>query len=165
MDRLVEGFARIALEAGRTILEIYEVGPKVQIKADRSPVCDADEAAEAIILSALERLCPNLPIIAEEALARGQIPEIGGDFILVDPLDGTREFLSRNGEFTINIGLIHDATPCCGVVYAPALGRFWAGGTIARAVEATPGAVLPPIDSWRPIKARQAPQDVRIPTR
>jgi 3'(2'),5'-bisphosphate nucleotidase len=158
-DRLAETFAAIALEAGRAILDIYETGPRVRLKADRSPVSDADEKAEAIILCALEKLCPGLPVVAEEAVSRGSIPVIGREFILVDPLDGTREFLSRNGEFTVNIALVRDGTPCCGAVYAPALDRLWVGATIARTVEAKPGGALPPADCWRPIKVRSAPSD------
>lgn len=158
-DRLAETFAAIALEAGRAILDIYETGPRVQFKADHSPVCDADERAEAIILSALERLCPGLPVVAEEAMSRGDRPVIGGEFILVDPLDGTREFLCRNDEFTVNIALVRDGTPCCGVVYAPALDRLWVGGTRARTVEAKPGAPLPPADRWRTIHVRAAPSE------
>ena len=158
-DRLAEIFAAIALEAGRAILEIYERGPRAHLKADRSPVCDADEAAEAIILSALAKACPTLPVIAEEAVSRGEIPAIGREFILVDPLDGTREFLCRNGEFTVNIALIHDTAPRCGMVYAPALDRLWVGGTTSRTVEVKPGSPLPQTDRWRPIKGRQASPD------
>ena len=156
-DRLAETFAAIALEAGRAILDIYATGPRVRLKADRSPVSDADEKAEAIIRCALENLCPGLPIVAEEAVSRGEIPEIGQEFILVDPLDGTREFIDRNGEFTVNIALVRDGSPCCGAVYAPALARLWVGGTTARTVEAKSGNMLPAADLWRPIKVRAAP--------
>jgi 3'(2'), 5'-bisphosphate nucleotidase len=157
MDRLAETFAVIALQAGPAILAIYENGPRVQWKADRSPVCDADEAAEVIILAALAKTCPEIPVIAEEAASRGEIPSLRADFILVDPLDGTREFLSRNGEFTVNIALIRDGAPLCGVVYAPALDLVWIGGTTARMAEAKPGASLP--SAWRAIRTRTAPRD------
>ncbi len=134
MDRLAETFAAAALEAGPAILAIYADGPRVRLKADRSPVCDADEAAETIILAALAKTCPGLPVVAEEAVSRGEIPSLGDDFILVDPLDGTREFLSRNGEFTVNIAFVRNGAPRCGVVYAPALNLLWIGGTSARAI-------------------------------
>lgn len=156
LDRLAETFAVIALGAGRAILDIYESGPQVHWKPDRSPVCDADEAAESLILSALETACPTLPVISEEAVSRGEIPAIGRDFILVDPLDGTKEFLSRNGEFTVNIALVRDTKPLCGVVYAPALDRLWVGGTVARTATATPGSPLPTAEHWRQLKARPA---------
>lgn len=159
VDRLAETFAAVALEAGRAILDIYETGPRVRLKADRSPVSDADEKAEAIILAALARLCPGLPVVAEEAVSRGEVPAIGSEFILVDPLDGTREFLSRNGEFTVNIALVRNGSPCCGAVYAPALARLWVGGTSARMVEAKPDGALPSAGRWRPIKVRMVPAD------
>ena len=98
-------------------------------------------------------------MVAEEAVSRGEIPVIGREFILVDPLDGTREFLSRNGEYTVNIALVRDGSPCCGAVYAPALARLWVGGTIARTVEVGPDGALPAADRWRPIKVRTAPTD------
>lgn len=158
-DRLAETFAAIALEAGRVILDIYESGPHVHLKADKSPVSDADEKAETIILGALAKLFPGLPIVAEEAMSRGEIPLIGGAFILVDPLDGTREFLSRNGEYTVNIALVRDGAPCCGAVYAPALARLWVGGTMARTVEVGPDGMMPAADRWRPIKVRTAPPE------
>lgn len=156
MDRLAETFAAIALETGPAILAIYANGPRVQLKADRSPVCDADEAAETIILAALAKTRPEFPVIAEESVSRGEIPSLGEDFILVDPLDGTREFLSRNGEFTVNIALVRNGVPRCGVVYAPALDLLWIGGESSRMAEAKPGAPLP--TAWRQIRTRAAPR-------
>lgn len=118
----------IARRAGEAILRIYEGEIETRAKADRSPVTAADEAAEAIILEALSRLTPEIPVVAEEAVAAGCLPQVGsGPFWLVDPLDGTREFLSRNGEFTVNIALVHDRRPVVGIVLAPALGVAWAG--------------------------------------
>lgn len=123
---LVDVFRRLALEAGDAILAIYAAGPRVRAKSDQSPVSDADETAEALILAGLSQAAPHIPAIGEEAVAHGAAIMTGDRFILVDPLDGTREFISRNGEFTVNIALIEDGAPTAGVVYAPALGRLWA---------------------------------------
>ena len=102
----------IVEQAGAVILQHYTEGTTVAHKADASPVTAADEAGEAVILAGLRALTPDLPIVAEEAVAPGEVPEVGdGAFWLVDPLDGTKEFLSRNGEFTVNIGLIATAGP------------------------------------------------------
>jgi 3'(2'), 5'-bisphosphate nucleotidase len=125
-DPLLHGMIALALDAGRVILEFYHGGADVTLKADASPVTSADLAAEAIILAGLQSLAPELPVIAEEAVARGAIPQAARQFFLVDPLDGTKEFISRNGEFTVNIALIEAGQPVAGVVYAPAIGRlFW----------------------------------------
>lgn len=118
----------IALEAGREIMRIYAGDLGVRDKADKSPVTDADQAAEAIILAGLRQLTPDTPIVAEEEMAAGRVPEIGkGPFWLVDPLDGTKEFIKRNGEFTVNIALIEGGRPTLGVVLAPASGALWRG--------------------------------------
>jgi 3'(2'), 5'-bisphosphate nucleotidase len=125
---LTDSLTAIARDAGRAIMAIYAGGIAVREKADRSPVTDADEAAEAVIVAALERLTPAIPIVAEERTARGIRPSIDGrPFWLVDPLDGTREFLNRNGEFTVNVALIERGDPVAGVVYVPAKGRLYAG--------------------------------------
>ncbi|MDP9139006.1 MAG: 3'(2'),5'-bisphosphate nucleotidase CysQ [Pseudomonadota bacterium] len=108
-------------------MSIYARNPESWLKQDHSPLTAADIAAETIILAGLERHAPGIPVIAEESVAAGRVPEVADRFFLVDPLDGTKEFLSRNGEFTINIALIDDARPVLGVVFAPAIKRlFWA---------------------------------------
>ena len=118
---LVRELRELALEAGTAIMNIYESDFEVRSKEDRSPVTDADERAENIIVPRLTELTPEIPVVAEESVAAGNIPDIsGGTFWLVDPLDGTREFISRNGEFTVNIGLIDNGYPTLGVVYIPA---------------------------------------------
>lgn len=119
--------ARIARAAGAIVMQVYATDFDVQGKSDQSPVTQADLLAEAVILPALARLDPTIPIVAEEAVAAGKAPVVGGRFWLVDPLDGTREFVSRNGEFTVNIALIDDGVPVLGVVFAPALERLFAG--------------------------------------
>ena len=111
-----EGIAR---EAAQVILEVYATDFTVQGKADASPVTEADERAERLITPALLRLAPDVPVVAEEAVSRGEAPAIGQRFWLVDPLDGTKEFVSRNGEFTVNIALIEDGVPVLGVVLQP----------------------------------------------
>jgi 3'(2'), 5'-bisphosphate nucleotidase len=124
---LLERVRAIAHDAGRVVMQVYATDFTVRGKGDASPVTEADERAEAIIVPALKALTPDIPIVAEEAAAAGNIPEVGRRFWLVDPLDGTKEFVSRNGEFTVNIALIEDGAPVLGVVYAPALGRLFAG--------------------------------------
>src|SRR3954471_11912109 len=114
--------AAIAHDAGRLILNHYAHITEVRRKADESPVTAADEEAEALILARLAQLAPGVPVIAEEEVAAGRVPELGRRFFLVDPLDGTKEFLKRNDEFTVNIALIEDGKPICGVVLAPAKG-------------------------------------------
>jgi 3'(2'), 5'-bisphosphate nucleotidase len=121
MTPLCELFERIALEAGASILAVYEAGPSVCYKDDRSPVTEADELAEAIILGRLAAAFPDIPVVAEEAVASGCVPDIGcGTFFLVDPLDGTKEFINRRDDFTVNIALIEGNLPVAGIVYAPA---------------------------------------------
>ena len=142
---------RIARDAGRAIVEIYATPFEARDKADRSPVTEADERAERIIVDALHRLAPGLPVVAEEAVARGCVPEVGREFWLVDPLDGTKEFIARNGEFTVNIALVEDGVPRLGVVLAPALGRLFAG-------DASTGAWVEDERGRRPIRCRAAPQ-------
>ncbi len=122
-------FEASAIAAGRVILDIYKAGADVRLKSDKSPVTEADEAAERVILEALSRDLPGIPVVAEEEVAAGRIPDIsGGQFILVDPLDGTREFIGGHDDFTVNIALIEDGTPVLGVVHAPALGALFLGG-------------------------------------
>ncbi len=129
-DDLLAVLRLIAERAGKVILAYYVDVEDIEVraKADASPVTEADEAAEAFILKALATLTPEIPVISEEAMAAGRAPDIsGGLFWLVDPLDGTKEFLSGNGEFTVNIALIQDGAPVAGVVHAPALAMTWVG--------------------------------------
>lgn len=124
---MLETFERAALEAGRAIMEVYRNGCQSVKKADDSPVTIADERAERIIIAHLERDFPEIPIIAEESFAAGKIPTVGSSFFLVDPLDGTREFVDKRREFTVNIAYIEDGRPTIGIVYAPALGVAFSG--------------------------------------
>ena len=127
LQELLEGILRTARAAGESILEIYRTDFGVRGKADASPVTEADVRAEMLILDGLRTLTPQVPIVAEEAVAAGHVPAVGSRFWLVDPLDGTKEFISRNGEFTVNIALVEDGVPTVGVVLAPALGKLYAG--------------------------------------
>ncbi|MED5619080.1 3'(2'),5'-bisphosphate nucleotidase CysQ [Ideonella sp. BN130291] len=124
---LLESVIRIAQRAGAVVMSVYAGEIAVRGKQDASPVTEADEQAEAVIVPALQALTPDIPVVAEEAVAAGQCPTVGDRFWLVDPLDGTKEFISRNGEFTVNIALIERGTPVLGVVLAPAQDRLFAG--------------------------------------
>ena len=124
---LLEAMVAAAVEAGRAAHEIYIAGFEVQRKADHSPVTQADHAAEAIILERLRHAAPEVPIVAEEEVAAGRQPAIGSLFFLVDPLDGTKEFIQRIGDFTVNIALVRDGVPVMGVVYAPVTSGLFIG--------------------------------------
>ena len=147
--------ATIALRAGHEIMTIYGSNVTAREKADLSPVTEADEAAERLILRDLAATDPDIPVISEEAASAGHIPKTAGLFYLVDPLDGTKEFLTRNGEFTVNIGLIRDGRPVAGVVYAPAKGEIFVGevGRGAWSAAVNGEASLDTLD-WVPIRTR-----------
>jgi 3'(2'), 5'-bisphosphate nucleotidase len=154
---LLEAVAALARDAGAVVMAVYATDFDVRGKGDSSPVTEADERAEAVILAGLARLAPDIPVVAEEAVAAGRVPDItGGRFWLVDPLDGTREFVSRNGEFTVNIALIEDGVPVLGVVLAPAVGgpsgRLFAGAAGA-------GAWVDDAQGRRRIHCRAVPPD------
>ena len=129
-QHLLEAVAAIVRQAGEAVMAVYRTDFDVQGKSDDSPVTEADRRAEAIITAALQQLTPDVPVIAEEAVSAGQHPGVapGERFWLVDPVDGTREFVGRNGEFTVNVALIDKGQPELGVVQAPALGLLYAGG-------------------------------------
>ena len=120
--QLKQVMERAALAAGRAIIAVRDAGPDTRLKPDRSPVTEADEEAERLILAALAKHFPSIPVVAEEAAAAGHVPDIsGGLFFLVDPLDGTKEFIAGRSEFTVNIALIQNGAPIAGIVLAPAL--------------------------------------------
>lgn len=149
MSALLEQVIDISRAAGEQVMQVYRSDFEVRGKEDASPVTEADERAEALILAALAQCAPGVPVISEEAAAAGHIPEVGQRFWLVDPLDGTREFINRNGEFTVNIALIEAGEPVLGVVLAPALGRLFAG---ARGC----GAFIEEAGVRKPIECREA---------
>src|SRR3569833_111655 len=137
MDTLV----RIARAAGEEVLRHYQAGVDARVKSDRSPVTDADEEAEKLILTELAAAFPGVPVVAEEEAAAGRIAAVGARFFLVDPVDGTKEFLKRGGEFTVNIGEIVDGQPVSGVVLAPAIGRLFVGAVGEGAFELAGNAI------------------------
>ena len=152
--------ADIAQRAGAKIMEIYATEFTADEKADLSPVTIADEQAESIIVEELKKYWPGIPVIAEEAAAAGKIPAVAEQFFLVDPLDGTKEFLSRNGEFTVNIALIENGLPVLGVVYAPALSRMFLGEENHGAQHSTIGVSDPLSNAdWQSMKTRTLPPD------
>src|SRR5688500_9335209 len=124
---LLEACVVAARDAGAEILKLVAAGFEVETKSDQSPVTVCDRAAEAIILAALARAAPGVPVIAEEEVAAGRIPAHGDTYFLVDPLDGTKEFVRGGDDYTVNIGLIAGGRPRLGVVYQPACDRLWAG--------------------------------------
>ncbi|MGH6827460.1 MAG: 3'(2'),5'-bisphosphate nucleotidase CysQ [Rhizomicrobium sp.] len=147
--------AAVAHAAGQVIMRHYREGRGHRLKADLTPVTDADEEAEALILAWLAVNFPDVPVAAEEAVAAGRGCRPCAHFFLVDPLDGTREFLNRNGEFTVNVAEVRDGLAVAGAVYAPAKNRLFFGGhgsafECLQQVEAAfdPGGA-------RPIKARK----------
>lgn len=147
------------VEAGHAIMEHYEKGVAVALKEDKSPVTEADTDAEDILLAALADIIPDIPVISEEAASRGIIPDVDDMFFLVDPLDGTREFIKHNDEFTVNIGLIKNKVPLMGIVYAPALGRMFFAPSPNEAYEFNVHhAETPNIDTAKRIYARTAPE-------
>src|SRR5271170_962203 len=118
---------KITAHAAEAILD-FGIDTGLRSKADGSPVTAADDAAEAIICDGLKRLAPAVPVISEERAAREKPkPIAGGSYFLVDPLDGTREFIAGRDEYTINIALMTDGAPLFGIICAPALGIFWRG--------------------------------------
>ncbi len=151
---LLPAVSDIAREAGAAIMAVYATDFSAERKSDGSPVTEADTAAEAIILPGLRRETRDIPIVSEENMADGGAPDIsGGRFWLVDPLDGTREFMKRNDEFTVNIGLMVDFQPVLGVLYAPAHDVLYIGAGTGSAMRAKDGSDLVPI------QCRQASPD------
>ncbi|GCL64385.1 3'(2'),5'-bisphosphate nucleotidase CysQ [Pseudaquabacterium pictum] len=154
---VLDDLAALARRAGQVVMAVYATDFAVRGKGDASPVTAADEQAEAVILAGLAQLAPDIPVVAEESVAAGRTPDVSaGRFWLVDPLDGTREFISRNGEFTVNIALIDQGRPVAGVVLAPAVGgpagRLFAGA-------AGSGAWVEDSQGRRPIHCRAVPAD------
>ena len=148
--QLLNQLADAARAAGEAILTIVRRGFEVETKRDRSPVTEADRAAELIILAALAKAAPGVPVIAEEEVAAGRIPAHDGTFFLVDPLDGTKEFVRGGEDYTVNIALIENRSPRLGVVFAPATGRLH-GGLIGT------GAWVDDGRGRRPIRSRPGP--------
>jgi 3'(2'), 5'-bisphosphate nucleotidase len=134
-EELLEVARRAALKAGEAILEVYATPFDVQQKLDKTPVTEADLAAERIIVAMLREAFPDIPVVSEELVEAEGLPPSSARFWAVDPLDGTREFVARNGEFAVLIGLVEDGRPVLGVVHGPAVGVTYAAcgpGTATR---------------------------------
>ncbi|MEX1213608.1 3'(2'),5'-bisphosphate nucleotidase CysQ [Saccharospirillum sp.] len=128
LNTLLDHIERIALDAGAAIMAIYQRDFTVETKADQSPLTEADKAANDLIVAGLKALPGDIPILTEEAVEDFTGADEHGRYWLVDPLDGTKEFIKRNGEFTVNIALIEQGKPILGVVYAPVLQATYLGG-------------------------------------
>ncbi len=145
-----------AIEAGRTAYAIYRGDFEVQTKPDESPVTAADHAAERIILARLSQGAPGIPVVAEEQVAAGNVPPSAALFFLVDPVDGTKEFIEKRGDFTVNIALVRNGVPELGVVYAPAKSRLFAGDAVRGEAFRTEQSPEDPKQAPRtPIRTRQ----------
>lgn len=125
---LLEALIAPVREAGEAVEAVRRKGAQARTKADESPVTEADEAAEAIIEAALKTLTPGIPIIGEEAFAAGTSPDVLSDFWLIDPVDGTKEFVRGGKDYTVNAGLVLNHLPVLGVIMMPREGTLWAGG-------------------------------------
>ncbi|QHQ36838.1 3'(2'),5'-bisphosphate nucleotidase CysQ [Algicella marina] len=148
-------FRRLALEAGAEIMKVYnaeEMG--VRSKADESPVTIADETADKLIFAGLTAALPDIPVVTEEQAASHDLK--AATFIIVDPLDGTKEFIQRRGDFTVNIALVVDGVPTRGVVYAPAKNRLFYTDAEGRTVEEKGAFDLDTPGETTPLKVRDA---------
>jgi 3'(2'), 5'-bisphosphate nucleotidase len=158
MSAMLQSLIYTAQRAGGAIMSVYASDLAVRQKVDASPVTVADEAAEKIILADLAHIAPGVPVVAEESVAAGRIPEVAERFFLVDPLDGTKEFISHRDEFTVNVALIERGVPVLGVVFAPARHElYWgdlAAGKAGR-IDADPDGTMPSMGSS--ISARPPP--------
>ncbi len=149
----IDALCEVARTAGARTMDYFGHDAGVSFKDDQSPLTLADTASDEVICAALARLHPDTPVISEEAAAKAAI-DVDGEFFLVDPLDGTKEFIQNRTDFTVNIALIRGGVPVAGVVYAPALDALYAGteGAGSRMCEGPGG-------SWRPIRIRACPAD------
>ncbi len=160
----LDALIALAREAGEEIMRVRADGFEAMQKGDGSPVTIADQRAEAIIEAGLAQLAPGVPMIGEEAVAAGRMPECGDRFFCVDPLDGTRGFVSGGEEFTVNIALIENGTPIVGVVYAPVSGEMFAAEPGRALKGETPIKTTPPGSNWRLIASERSGRDTATKT-
>lgn len=154
-EALLQTMIDLVRKAGARILSFQ--GPQgMRLKADQSPVTLADEAAEAVILDGLRKAAPDIPCVAEEAAAAGNIPAATARFFLIDPLDGTKEFVAGKDDYTVNIALIEDGRPTLGVVYQPAVDLLYAAAGPGRAFRSEGGGAPQPIGCRTPQAGRLA---------
>lgn len=158
LRKLLGPIAELSAVAGGKILEIGKGDLGTSRKSDKSPVTLADTAAEEVLREGLSKLLPGVPFVGEESVAAGNIPEPGREFLLIDPLDGTKEFIKGRAEYTVNVGLVVDGTPVLGVIYTPTTGIIHAGaGGLAFRTRLAPGAAYDPALN-NPIRARARPE-------
>jgi len=163
MDRLLDELTAIVSAASAAILKIRAGSLETRTKADQSPVTAADEAAEAIILDGLARVLPGVAVVSEEAAGRSPPAGPGPEFVLVDPLDGTRELVAGRDEFTVNVALMSGGRPHLGIVAAPALGLLWRGYP-GRGAERLRLAASGPAGAAEPVRTRACPATGMIAT-
>lgn len=151
-------FATLVVAAGALAMEAL-ARPEIasRLKSDSSPVSEADERIEDYLLAELATALPGVPVIAEEAAARGETAAHGDAFLLIDPIDGTREFIARSPEFSVNLGLVVDGAPIVGAIFAPVPGRVWLAGAQGHVCSVAPGATLPHSQDWGALHARRRP--------
>jgi 3'(2'), 5'-bisphosphate nucleotidase len=156
LSDLLPSVESLAREAGAAILRLYKSGTPTIVKSDGSPVTAADHASDSILSPALAALTPLIPVVSEEGVEAGHVPDIsGGDFWLVDPLDGTREFIGGTDEFTVLIGLVQQGVPVLGVMYGPVQDELYAAAAPGEAWAVTPAG-------REALHARRPPADGRL---
>jgi 3'(2'), 5'-bisphosphate nucleotidase len=149
-EAMLDVARRAALAAGEAILRIYAQDFDVRQKADKTPVTEADLAAERIIISMLQAAFPDIPVVAEELVEAEGLPPSAARFWVVDPLDGTREFVAKNDEFAVCIGLVEDGRPVLGVLHGPAVGLTYAAHGPGTATSQRVGGPVEPIRARAP---------------
>ena len=161
--RLMDELTTIVSRAAAATLAKPAAEVERRIKADQSPVTAADEASEAIILEGLRRLLPGLPVVAEESVARGPTA-LGASFAIVDPLDGTKEFIAGRDEFTVNLAIATDGVPIAGLIAAPAQGVLWRGvpGRFAERLRLAPGEPAAQAQERVALHTRVAPDTLKV---
>lgn len=149
-DSIALRFAHLAVAAGQIALDVLSRSEIIaREKIDRSPVTEADERIEAFLIKELAGLLPGVSVIAEEAVSRGEAVRPADVFILIDPIDGTKEFVAKSNDFTINIALIVNKRPVIGVIFAPKKSRIWFAGAKAYVVDVHAGGAFASKDDWR----------------
>ena len=163
-EQVLDALSEIVSRAAQATLAIPFSSVPQRIKKDLSPVTAADEASEALILDGLSRLLPGVPVIAEESVERAPPSQIGPSFLIVDPLDGTKEFLAGRDEFTVNVAIVTHGTPIAGLIAAPAQGLLWRGvvGGKAERLRLKPGAAPAAANDRSDIRTRPAPEGLTV---
>jgi 3'(2'), 5'-bisphosphate nucleotidase len=152
-DQMLDTARRAAFAAGEAIMAVYAQDFDVRQKLDKTPVTEADLAAERVIVEILQTAFPDIPIVSEELVDAEGLPPAASRFWVVDPLDGTREFVAKNGEFSVCIGLVEDGRPVLGVLHGPAVGLTYAANGPGTATRQRRGGAI------EPIRARTASPD------